>query len=704
MSDAQTPGPLFDDPTVVGVFSRGIMRIPQLDTLLGARRLIFDPSDEQARELDAVVGWGRKPNTIPPARFARRHGLRFLRLEDGFLRSVGLGVGGAPPLSIVVDDVGIYYDATAPSRLERLLAGDGDHPDPLRDRALHARARRAIDRIVSADISKYNDAPPGVPLELGPGGRSERVLVVDQTAGDMSLEYGGLVPADYSDMLDAALEEHPEAEIVVKTHPDVLAGKRQGCVPRREDPRIRWFTDHVSPYRLLAQCAHVYVGTSQLGFEALLAGAHVHCFGRPFYAGWGLTDDRSPLERRGRTRTIEEVFAAAYLLYPRYRHPAFARRAELEDVLEHLVLQRRTFEQNRGKLICVGFSPWKRAFLRDFMRCPGNEIEFARSAEAAERIMPDDARLVVWGRRDTPDLDALVQRLQHEGRVIRVEDGFLRSVGLGSDLIAPASLVFDGLGIYFDPTQTSDLEWLLSTHAFGDDELARARALIDEIVARRVSKYVVGKDDPLDLRLSANQRVVLVPGQVEDDASIQLGCVDIRTNEALIRAARKERPSAYLIYKPHPDVVSGNRQGGISDETKSLCDAVIEDRSLDQCLDVADEVHTMTSLVGFESLLRSKRVHVYGRPFYSGWGLTEDRHAVDRRGRPLTLEQLVAGALLHYARYVDPETREFTSPEVIIERLVSSRDASGTNTIKAPWVLRQARKLLTALQEIRRVR
>ena len=48
------------------------------------------------------------------------------------------------------------------------------------------------------------------------------------------------------------------------------------------------------------------------------------------------------------------------------------------------------------------------------------------------------------------------------------------------------------------------------------------------------------------------------------------------------------------------------------------------------------------------AIYSGKRVVVYGRPFYAGWGLTQDRGAAfeaDRRKRILSLDELVAGAL-----------------------------------------------------------
>ena len=94
----------------------------------------------------------------------------------------------------------------------------------------------------------------------------------------------------------------------------------------------------------------------------------------------------------------------------------------------------------------------------------------------------------------------------------------------------------------------------------------------------------------------------------------------------------------------------------------------MRDRSTAALLADIDELHTLTSLAGFEALLRRRRVVVYGRPFYAGWGLTVDLTGAGR-GRRLTLEELVAGALILYPRYLDPVTRLPCGPEIVIERL-----------------------------------
>ncbi len=677
----------------VATFSRGVAVIPNLAALVGAERVILRPSADVASTIDAVIGWGEKPNTRVARDYARRHGIAYWRAEDGFLRSVGLGVNGDPPLSVVLDDRGVYYDARRESLLEALLnrASGGD---PLDDEGLLARARRAIASIVASRLSKYNHTPSG-PVDLG-GAEPERVLVVDQTFADLSVSCGLASAASFTAMLEAALAEHPDAEIIVKTHPDVVAGKKRGYLGEpASNPRVRLLGESINPLALIEAVDHVYVVTSQLGFEALLLGKSVSCFGVPFYAGWGLTDDRCRIARRSRSRSLEQLFAAAYILYARYIDPDSGEPCEIERVNEHLALQRAQIERNHGAIFCFGFQFWKRKYVRAYLRSPGNRVVFPLNAAHAARLGFDSrARMLVWGYRAGSACARLAGR--HGVGISRMEDGFLRSVGLGSDLALPASLVVDSEGIYYNPKQPSELESILQNTQFSAEELERARLLRHSIVGAGLSKYNVGGS--LELSVPAGRRVLLVPGQVEDDASIRLGCRDIRTNAALLREARRANPDAFIIYKPHPDVLSGNRKGHIaSSAALSMCDHVEQDASLAQCLAVVDEVHTLTSLVGFEALLRDLTVVVYGQPFYSGWGLTVDRHPISRRRRHLTVDELVAGALIRYPRYFNHRTRSFTVPETIVSQLCTQRDSDkSARTVKMSWPRRQLRKLVHA--------
>jgi capsular polysaccharide export protein len=165
--------------------------------------------------------------------------------------------------------------------------------------------------------------------------------------------------------------------------------------------------------------------------------------------------------------------------------------------------------------------------------------------------------------------------------------------------------------------------------------------------------------------------VVLVAGQVESDASIRHGSPELRTNLELLQAVRAAEPGAWIVYKPHPDVVAGlRREGSPLAELKLCCDALLTEGCMDRLYQQVDAVHVLTSLAGFEALLRGVEVHTWGLPFFAGWGLSHDRLACPRRGRQLQLDELVYGALVAYPRYVSRHSGLFIEPEHAIEELL----------------------------------
>ena len=634
-----------------------MMRIPRLSTFLGIepRHVPFYPGAAAqwlaGRHCRTVVTWGRKDRENRAARFALTCQLPLLRMEDGFLRSLDLGARGAAPLSLVVDTTGMYYDATGPSDLENVLRGTGwESP------AVLAEGRELLDFVLEHNLSKYNHAPDADPALLPDRGRP-RVLVLDQTAGDLSVTLGMADASTFAAMLECALSEHPGADIYVKTHPDVLAGKKKGFLTHAARAGVTLLAEDVNPLTLLRQTDEVYTVSSQMGFEALLLGKTVHCFGMPFYAGWGLTRDRQTCPRRTRRRTVEEVFAAAYVRYARYVHPATGERCSALEAARILAEQRQCNERRAGFHACVGFDRWKHPHARAFLHSTRGGTEFFKDTGRAVRAaVRRKGRVVVWASREQDDL----AQACHAASVPlwRMEDGFLRSVGLGSDYHRPGSLVLDDVGMYYDPARPSRLEQLLAEDVDAS-LLAQAADLRRDMVARGITKYNVG--DRADLPdIPAGKAVVLVPGQVEDDASVRKGGCGIYSNLALLREVRLARPQAFLIYKEHPDVVRGNRPGTIvREQALALADAVVCAASMQAVLPLCHEVHTLTSLTGFEALLRGIPVWTYGGPFYAGWGLTHDRVRFVRRKPLPSVDHLVAGTLLRYAAYYDWKSRGF---------------------------------------------
>lgn len=311
------------------VTSAGILKTPLIETFLDAS-VCRAPRFLRPRNIDAVAGWGAKKSGQRAATIAQKLGIPALYLEDGFLRSIQPGKA-SPGFSLVVDYEGIYYDSTRPSTLENLLNSDGQLLAGIED-----AVERAKHLILAHHLSKYNHAPRLTATDLREHD-SQRVLVVDQTAGDSSVEMGGANAHTFRRMLAAALAENPQATIYVKTHPEVSSNTKRGYLTDVVDDRRTVVLRHpINPMSLVAEMDRVYTVTSTMGFEALLAGRQVTCFGIPWYAGWGVTDDRQSCGRRRRSRSINELFAAAYFHYTTYINPRDHKRGDIFDVISWL--------------------------------------------------------------------------------------------------------------------------------------------------------------------------------------------------------------------------------------------------------------------------------------------------------------------------------------------------------------------------------
>lgn len=633
------------------VFSAGFFTQAGLTRILraaGWRVRVGNPF----RKAGAVGVWGRKPASKRGRLVARCTGQRLVTVEDGFLRSVYPAERRVPPLSLVVDDVGIYYDASRRSRLEGLLQDGCAETDET------ARAASGIATLCGNRLSKYNAPVPR--HDLGSG----YILLVDQTMGDASISGGGADATTFRRMLDAARAENPGKLIVIKSHPDVIGGRKRGHFSS-SDARDgdTFLASGANPWDIIAGADLVYTVSSQLGYEAILAGKSVRCFGAAFYSGWGLTGDEVRTPHRTARHTPGTLFATCHLAYPVYYDPWRDRLCSFEEactILSTLIAAEETDVDEAGEVF-GGVRHWKRRNLSRFRPRAARAPCFTGNPEQAKAIARNQKRRLWLWASHASDSDP-----EDTGYV---EDGFLRSAGLGAELTQAASLVFDRTGIYHDPSRPSDLETLIGRAYQGEADTDRALALIRRITDHRITKYNVGSADLPDL--PTGQEIVLVPGQVADDASVRFGAGKIASNLGLLRAARQANPDACLIYKPHPDVETGLREGQIPDSIAlAHADIISRNTSAADLLERVDSVWTMTSQMGFEALMRGVPVTCLGMPFYAGWGLTEDLGptCLRRTARP-GLAELVWAVLIAYPRYVDPVTGLPCTPELIVERL-----------------------------------
>lgn len=409
------------------------------------------------------------------------------------------------------------------------------------------------------------------------------------------------------------------------------------------------------PWHIAESEAEVWAGADhEVTLVAALAQRPVRAFGQGRYSECLTRGD-------GLVRAIQHEFGRHG-----FRCPFTGRPISPSQAIEMLAEWRKLIDLNRDISAVLGVAGWKRPtvdpLLWDGAAGPRHSRRLPTQAEST-------GRLVAWKSRTTR---AVLHQLEGSGvRQAEIEDGMIRGVGLGANCIPPLSIVVDHSGIYFDPSRPSDLERILQTADLDDRLLHRAVRLREQLVAAGVSKYGGGN---AGARKSAGQRQILVIGQVEDDRSILSGGAG-QSNLELLQKARSLEPDAWLIFRPHPDVEAGHRKGHVPDETALLyANEVERGGSIISLIESVNEVHCITSLAGFEALLRGKPVTTHGVPFYAGWGLTKDLGRIPAsRTRRRSLDELVAATLILYPRYIDPVTRLPCQPEVLLERLASGR-------------------------------
>lgn len=422
-----------------------------------------------------------------------------------------------------------------------------------------------------------------------------------------------------------------------------------------------WFGD-VDPWSVLERAGSLIAhGDDEWIAIARICGVRVRVLSAGRYGN--PDDDAEALDQT----TLQAIGAVCYT------DPFTRQSATIDQTVALLAEWRRLIESNRIISAACGMAWWKRDEIRRFLWVPGRKLSIVSRAKDALKIARKAGGAVaIWPSRVSP---ALLDDAARQGTaLVRVEDGFVRSVGLGSNLVPPSSVVVDRRGIHFDPSSPSDLEHILATTSFTPALTERARALRQTIISAGISKYSVGVGSPVPPR-TPGRRIVLVPAQVEDDMSVIAGGGSLQSNLELLRRARAMEPDAEIWFRPHPDVDAGHRKGAVADaDVLQFADRIVRGGGMAALLDAVDAVHVLTSLTGFEALMRRLDVTCHGTPFYAGWGLTRDLGAVpDRRGRALTLDELVAGVLILYPRYLDPVSGLPCPPEVLISRMSAAQ-------------------------------
>ena len=609
--------------------------------------------------------WGMKRSGKYLRNNIKKHKLVFI--EDGFVHSFGIKKKKIP-LSICYDNNGIYYDFKRNNDLK------GFFKEKLNKKNAF-RAKNLVKLWKEYSISKYNFPsfiePPAFPY----------VLLIDQTFGDLSLDYGDADNNSFKRMFEFATNNWPDHKIVIKIHPDVINHKKKGCLHSSYylKPNVIVLGDVGQINKLIDNSTAVCVVTSQVGFEALIYGKDVHVFGRPFYSGLGLTIDHK-VNNPNFEITLDQLVFSSLVKYQICIDPRTKKKCEIEDIMEYISNLREASKLFPKDLEGISFTPWKaRQINRFFYPITGKRLKFFR------RYKTKMQNVVVWGKNIK--MENYISKLNN---YISVEDGFIRSVGLGAELYPPLSLLFDKKGIHYDASRSSDLEYLLQNFNVNCNGIIRARRIIDLIIKLKISKYNLRLKKKMNLQSNIlNKQIIGVLGQVETDNSIIFGVPEdtiSKTNFALVEQVRKDYPDAYIIYKPHPDTESGLRIKGTKDSSIiKNADFIANKISIEDLFNEVDRVAVFTSLGGFEALLRGISVTTYGLPFYAGWGLTDDKlhnHIwAKRRTRKLTIEELTFITLAKYPLYSSIKFNCLTEVENIIEEIIESNEKKNLEQI-----------------------
>lgn len=419
----------------------------------------------------------------------------------------------------------------------------------------------------------------------------------------------------------------------------------------------------LDPWHMVAQAKRVMAGPEgEWAPVAALAGTEVEVIGEGPWSSVDLHDTRAVVAR---------------LLAPwRLANPFTGAPMSALEAVGLLSGWRAQIDANRAIDAVFGVARWKRLTMDALLWDGGTGPRHASPHGRRQRALAAGDRALVWGARVPA---GLAPGLAARGIAVgEVEDGMIRGTGLGANCVPPLSVIVDFDGIYFDPSSPSGLERLLAEGHFPERLVARAAALRARLDAAGIGKY--GRADPAGGTAPDGRRQILVTGQVADDRSVLTGgpvaAQGENPNLVLLRRARElEGPDAWLVYKPHPDVEAGHRAGAIPEaETLRWANAIDRSGPIAPLLARSAGLHVLTSLAGFEALMRGIPVTTHGVPFYAGWGLTRDLGPVPaRRNRTLTIDKLVAATLILYPRYMDPVTRLPCPVEVLVHRLEQDR-------------------------------
>lgn len=579
-------------------------------------------------------------------------------VEEGFLGYLRHPICDHSPLSVVIDRTGIHYDSTRPSDLQSILTqtaaswSDGKG----------ARARRIMATIRRLRLSKYNHQEGSLGEETG---RRYRVLLVDQSMESRALSYGGPTRGIFEQMMDSACKAFPETEIVVKMHPDHDLRSTKSMLHGMIPPGVSVVPPGVNIWSILDKVDEVYTVSSQVGFEALIAGKKVVCFGQPFYSGWGLTTDIASGRGSGRQLTLEQLVYGVLVKYPLYLHPERQEFCEIEEILSYLESAHLGIRGFYDRIYTVGLRRQQKFVLTEYLRghLAVNVSHISPKSARSRTFSPAEA-VLYWEPREYHGDD--LSYLESRGVTVMRAGPWPLDLIQG-DQTQPNILQITRNRLYNDGSPRNDLVLMLEHAQFDGDLLRRAETLQQNFLAvldqeTKIRSHILSHH-------SIGRRIALVLGHGEGEGPLGVREKAIYTDRELLAKVRRDFPDAYILYAPPLGEFSSKKHLLMSVES-TLYDQLVRPEHIVSCIKLANAVHVVSAFGGIYALIYGKLLYTYGRPFYAGWGLTQDAEVFIDRSRQLSLTELLCATFILGPTYFNWLTRTSGTPEEAVRRLL----------------------------------
>lgn len=595
-----------------------------------------------------VLGWGYQEETEDLFKLSKKNNLNFHRLEDGFIKSYISGEEDSLSHSIVMDKKGMYYNTSSENDFKELCL-----KVPFKKKS-EEEVSEIINRIIVNSVSKYNKEKNKSSLEV----KGKNVLLISQVKGDSSLKFGKVEDISTEDILkDIKEREGTNTNIYVKIHPgSLLEGKESSIdLDKCKEAGCLFIEGEYDNFNLLKKFDAIYTKTSQLGFESLLLGKPTYVYGIPYYSQYGLTNDLNKEAKLIKNLTKEELFYFAYIEYSFYYSHLDKRTTDIDKSLDSIIFYKNHLNKIDKDLILLDFKDKDKSFIRGL----------TQSYRALKRAFIKSKDFL---GTSTDLLVSYENKTNLSRNSITVSKGVLEDIEVSKEEKENYSMIFDELGIYYDPEKKSGFEKiLLNKKGLSSYEDKRIINLVEKIKENQISIKSKLKASKLALKKQAYKKYILIPGQIEEDISIKAGGLGMNMSK-LIENVRSKNIDSFIIYKPHEDVLSG-KEKGISEH--SDCDYIAYTESIESLMDIADEVHVLTSIVGFDALLNGKATYVYGHPFYCGWGLTKDLSNAPMRRTAKTLNELAYSFYIDYATYY--YNGSYRTPEYVLNVMLHKK-------------------------------